>query len=248
MRKHNSSNRRGQHAVKNVSVGGNLSIGNIIQTIHSNSVVAILTTLVSLGSGFLIYQLLPKQPVTAQGNNQSGESNSPLIIETPTPSIIETPTPQTEAGKVGIEPGQFVGSALKNKAQVELTAVKRIPGEPDKVSVEMRFTLNTGDDNGTSDLRNSNSYPPSFHSPRVDASMGFTTDIGFTTARNRITNETYKAVDTDKRASPRVFLSAIHEGQPVEGYVVLDVPSRVKAIDIYIPNASPFKNVPISNV
>jgi hypothetical protein len=218
MGKRYSVNQTRQNAVKNVDVDGNFSIGNIIQNIHSNSVVAILTTLVSLGSGFLIYQLLPKQPVTAPGNSQSGESTSPK-------SSSETSTTQAEAGKVGVEPGQLVQPAFGNIALVELTAVRRILGEPDKVSVEMRFK------------------PSSLSS----GGFGFRyIDVGSTTARNPNTSETYRAFNPFNRSSGRVLLT-IHDGQPVEGYVVLDVPSGVDTIDIFIPNADPFKNVPISN-
>jgi hypothetical protein len=93
MGKHNSSNRTGQHAVNNVSVSGDFSIDTIIQIIHSNSVVAILTTLVSLGSGFLIYQLLPKQPVTAPGNSQSGM----IPRATPPPSSASSDAPSANS-------------------------------------------------------------------------------------------------------------------------------------------------------
>lgn len=237
MDKRNSSNRTGQHAVKDVSVGGNFSIEKIIQNIHSNSVVAILTTLVSLGSGFLIYQLLPKQPVTAPGNSQSGEVTLPK-------SSGETSTPQAEAGEVGIEPGQLVQPALGNRALVELTAVRRIPGEPERVNVEMRFKHNPDGDRDTS---NSRYGTRQIFSGPFGGGIGIVSDVGFTTARNPITSETYKAFDPSNRASGRVSLSSIHEGQPVEGYVVLDVPSGVNAIDISISNAATFKNVPISN-
>lgn len=234
MGKRYSSNRTRQNAVKNVRVGGNFSIGNITQNIHSGSVVAILTTVVSLGSGFLIYQLLPKQPETAPGNSQSGEITLPN-------SSSEKSTTQAEASNVGIEPGQLVQPALGNRALVELTAVRRIPGEPDKVSVEMRFKRHTDDARNTSNFRYGTSSPFS-----GNFGSGYT-NVSSTTARNPITSETYRAFNPFNQTSGGVSLREIHDGQPVEGYVVLDVPSGVNAIDIFIPNAGPFKNVPISN-
>lgn len=127
------------------------------------------------------------------------------------------------AANVGIQPGQFVQTALGNKAQVELTAVRRIPGAPDEVSVEMRINRLIDDAVG-SDIIN----------------------VGSATARNPITSETYQAVDFLKRSSGAVSLYQMRRGQPVESYVVLKVPAGVNAIDIFVPETAAFKNVAIA--
>ena len=115
-------------------------------------------------------------------------------------------------------------TALGNKAEVELTAVRRIPGTPDEVSVEMRINRLTDDAVG-SDIIN----------------------VGGTSARNPITSETYQAVDFLKRSSGTVSLYQMRRGQPVEGYVVLKVPAGVNAIDIFVPETGAFRNVAIAN-
>ncbi len=110
-------------------------------------------------------------------------------------------------------------TALGNKAQVELTAVRRIPGAPDEVSVEIRINR-LADDAVGSDIIN----------------------VGSATARNPITSETYQAVDFLKRSPETVSLYQMRRGQPVEGYVVLKVPAGVMVIDIFIPETGAFKN------
>ncbi len=232
-----------------------ISTGNIIQNVYNGtygSVITVLaTSLASLSlvaSVFLLYQIVKEEEQRPPSNSQIDEQQvSPSDTQTKeedntsiNPSS-ETSTPQAEAGKVGVEPGQLVQPALGNKAQVELTAVRRILGEPDKVRVEMRFKRNTDGDRDTSNSRYGTSRP-------FSGNFGSgVTDVGNTTARNPITSETYKAVDPSNLASGIVSLSGIHQGQPKDGYVVLNVPSGVNVIDIFIPNAGTFKNVPISN-
>ena len=74
-------------------------------------------------------------------------------------------------------------------------------------------------------------------------------NVGSTSARNPLTNETYQGVDFFKRSSGMMPLSPMNPGQPVEGYVVLKVPAAVRAIDIFVPESEVevFKNVPIAD-
>ncbi len=120
--------------------------------------------------------------------------------------------------------GSLVQPALGNNALVELTAVRRIPQAADEVSVEMRIERLTDNVNS-----------------------GDVISVGSTTARNPINSETYSAIDSLNRSSGRASLFQMRRGEPVEGYVVLNVPADVKAIDIYMDNTQPFKNVAIAD-
>lgn len=123
-----------------------------------------------------------------------------------------------------IQPAQFVQPAFGNQAQVELTSVRRIPGSLDEVSVEMRISRLSGDALA-SDIINTSG----------------------TIALNPITKQRYQAIDPIRRASVPISLYQIRQGEPVEARVVLRVPPDVKAIDIYVDDAQPFKNVPIAS-
>ena len=176
------------------------------------AVVSILSTLGLVAGGFLLYQLLGQRQVIPT-NNQINSSNS---------TSINSSTSTTSNNGIQVE--QLVQPALGNKAQVELTAVKRIPGAADEVNVEMKITRLTDGVNGSDAI-----------------------SVGSTTARNPINSETYQAIDFFKRSSGTASLSQMQQGEPEEGYVVLNVPAGVKAIDIYIDNTQPFKNVAIAD-
>jgi hypothetical protein len=158
--------------------------------------------------------LLESRQAIAPANNQINGSN----ITTVNPFTFQPPV-----ANAGIQPRQFVQPAFANKAQVELTAVRRIPGTTNEVSVEMQINR-LADDAGGGDVIN----------------------VASTNARNPVTNETYQAVDFLKRSSGTASLYQMRRGEPVEGYVVLKVPQGVNAIDIYVDETQPFKNVPIS--
>lgn len=174
------------------------------------AIVSVLATLGLVASGLWLSQFFGSREAMPTA---STESDAPANT-------------QATAGSSEIQPGQFVQTALGNKAQVELTAVRRIPGVPDEVSVEMRINRLAGDV-AASDMIN----------------------VGSTGARNPLTNETYQGVDFFKRSSGTMPLSPMNPGQPVEGYVVLKVPAGVRAIDIFVPEAEVgvFKNVPIAD-
>lgn len=171
------------------------------------AVVSVLATLGLVASGFFISRFLEPKSAIAPSNPQVSPS-----------------TAQAPVNTVAIQPGQFVQSALSNKAQVELTAVRRVPGAPDEVSVEMKINSLTDDTVGSDVI-----------------------SVGTTTARNPINSETYEAVDFLKRSSGSVSLFQMRQGQPVEGYVVLKVPQGINAIDIFVPETAAFKNVAIAD-
>ena len=122
-------------------------------------------------------------------------------------------------------PNLLIQPALANKAQVELLSVKRIPGFADQVSVELRITR----------LANSGLTKIDKINPQT------------TTARQPITNETYKAVDPQHRASKPIALLNLPQGQPIDGYVVLKVPQTQNTIDIFVDNTNTFRNISIAN-
>lgn len=174
------------------------------------AMVSVLATLGLIASGLLLSQVFGLQ-----------EAMPPASTEFDAPA-----NTQATAGSSEIQPGQFVQSALGDKALVELTAVRRIPGAPDEVNVEMVINRLAGDV-AASDMIN----------------------VGSTGARNPLTNETYQGVDFFKRSSGMMPLSPMNLGQPVEAYVVLKVPAGVNAIDIFVPEAEVgvFKNVAIAD-
>ncbi|HCF29977.1 MAG TPA: hypothetical protein DEV81_22875 [Cyanobacteria bacterium UBA11049] len=181
------------------------------------AVVSVLFTLGFFAGGFLLYQMLAKKPAIAPVNNQTNGNNS-TSVSSSTSSNSSTP------GENSISSGQLVQPALGNKARVELTAVKRIPGKTDEVSVEMRIER-------LADI--------------VDDSDVIS--VGSTSATNSDSSETYQAIDFLTRSSGEVTLSQMRRGQPVEAYVVLNVPVGVNTLDIYIDNTRPFKNVAIAD-
>lgn len=176
------------------------------------AVVSVLSTLGLVAGGFFLYQLLGQRTAIAPVNHQNNSSNSTLAS-----------SPEQVTANNGSQ-SELVQPALGNKARVELTAVRRIPGAADEVSVEMR--LERLSDNVTG---------------------GDIISVGSTAARNPINSETYTAIDFFKRSSGAASLSAMRRGEPQEGYVVLNVPAGVKAIDIYVDNTQPFKNVAIAD-
>lgn len=176
------------------------------------AVVSMLSTLGLVALCFFLYQLLGQRTAIAPVNNQTNGSNSTSASS----SNQVTANNGSESGLVQL--------ALGNKARVELTAVRRIPGAADEVTVEMR--LERLSDNVT---------------------RGDVISVGSTAARNPINSETYTAIDFFKRSSGAASLFEMRQGEPVEGYVVLNVPAGVKAIDIYVDNTQPFKNVAIAD-
>lgn len=181
------------------------------------AIVSVLATLGLIASGLLLSQIFGSQEAMPTA---STEFDAPANT-------------QATVGSGEIQPGQFVQNALGNKALVELTAVRRIPGAPDEVSVEMLINR-LASDVAASDMIN----------------------VGSTSARNPLTHEGYLGVDFFKRSSGMMPLSPMNLGQPVEGYVVLKVPAGVRAIDIFVPESEVvvpeaevgvFKNVPIAD-
>jgi hypothetical protein len=171
--------------------------------------------LLALGvGGYLLYRGTDLIAVSNLFNRQTREVASPNA----------TPASPPAATNLPAAPNPYVQPALGNKAQVELISVKRIPGTPNEVSVEMRLNR-VADNIVTTD----------------------TINIGATTARNPVTNEAYKSVDPQKRSSGQAYLFAMPQGQPADGYVVLKVPPGVTLIDILVPDTGLFKNVLVAD-
>ncbi|MBD1923008.1 hypothetical protein H6F77_18305 [Microcoleus sp. FACHB-831] len=151
---------------------------------------------------------------------------SPAPVTSPaTTTIVQTPVATVNAE---FTPGQFVQTALGNKAQVELLSAKRIQNPETKnrdvVNVQMRIRRLTD--------------PVTFDD---------VIRVYETTARNPDTTETYKAVDGNKRSTVLVNLPDIRSGASADAYVWLRVPEGTNRLDIYVPETGAFKNVPISN-
>ena len=228
------------------------SRGNGVSNFLS-AVAVLLSTLALLFSGFTAYQVFTlQQTLNATGNTGSGSAIAPSQtspIQAPNPAtggdntaqvsppagadsappLATAPAPNTAAtapsGSTGIQPGQFVQYAFKNKGQVELLKVNRIPGERDVVNVQVRVRL-----------------------LRPDKAVGSDAIyIGGATARNPQTSETYEAVNGESTGSVSLFSMRLENQTSADAYVWLRVPQGVNIIDIYVPNTQAFTNVPISN-
>ncbi|MDV2995681.1 MAG: hypothetical protein N4J56_005335 [Chroococcidiopsis sp. SAG 2025] len=117
----------------------------------------------------------------------------------------------------------LVQTAFGNQVQVTIIAVKRIPGKPDEVNVEMQIEKLTD-------------------TPLIEGTIS----IGSTMASNSETSEVYRATDFMRRSSGRISLSKLRQNKPIDAYVVLDVPQGVTTIDLFVDQTTPFKNVPIA--
>lgn len=183
--------------------------------------IATMLALLALGvGGFLFYKAMDLVEIKNPFNFPTRRNRSSV---TPSPVTPVPISPSPEAS-IPVPPNPYVQPALANKGQIELISVKRIPGTPDEVSVEMRVNRVVNN---------------------VLASD--TINIGGTTARNPVTNETYKSVEPLKRSAGTVSLFNMRQGQPVDAYVVLKVPQQVTLIDIFVENTGTFKNVLVAD-
>ncbi len=206
-----------------------------------SGIAVVLSILAIIGSGFSAYQVFElREELNAIANLKSGSTPAGEPTSSPTPDADSTPTvsptsadspvPTTEATSTNpkIQPGQFVQPAFNTKAQVELLSVRRVAdpetGSRNVVNVQFRLRRVASPTDPDIDVLNPSAI----------------------TARNPTTNETYKAV-SPKRATPSVDFGGIGQGASADAYVWLQVPQGINTLDIYIPNAQPFKGVPVSN-
>lgn len=228
------------------------SRGNGVSNFLSG-VAVLLSTLALLFSGFTAYQVFTlQQTLKAAGNTASGSAiapNQPYSAQTPNPaayggntasvnppvgtvstsapvlSTAPTMTAGAPSSSAEIQPGQFVQSAFRNKAQIELLKVNRIPGQRDVVNVQIRI-----------------------RALRPDKAVGSDAIyMGGTTARNPLTSETYEAVQGESTDSVSLFSMRLNKQTSADAYVWLQVPEGVNTLDIYLPNTQAFQNVPISS-
>ncbi|HCF27764.1 MAG TPA: hypothetical protein DEV81_11335 [Cyanobacteria bacterium UBA11049] len=127
-----------------------------------------------------------------------------------------------------VQPGQFVKYAFKNKAQVELLKVNRIPGERGVVNVQVRIRPIKREEGTWSDY----------------------ISMSNTTARDPNTSEAFKAVPD--KSTDREHITSLKEMDnknltSLDAYVWLSIPEGINIIDIYFPNTQAFTNVPISS-
>lgn len=194
--------------------------------------IAVIISLLSLGfSGFTAYQVFTIQEKIAAINNNASTG---AVSENPPPETTTAPvssaapdTTATAPAATGIQPGQFVQSAVGNKGRVELLAVKRITDPEaktrDVVNVQMRVRRLA-----------------------AEVSPNDAINVGGTKARNPDTSETYEPVGY-KRSSGSVNLYFVRRNASSDAYVWLRIPEGVTAVDIFIPDTGEFKNVPIAS-
>lgn len=179
----------------------------------------VLVLLIFGGAGFLLYRAMQSGQIINPFNRQANQNRTVIVPSTPAPV-----SPSTETTVQETPQNPYIQSALENKAQVELLSVTRNPAKPSEVNVQMRVRRMTDEFVG-SDIIN----------------------VGATTARNPVTNDTYQAVDSVKQSSGPIFLFNLPPKQTIDGYVTLNVPLGVNSIDILVKDAGTFKNVLISN-
>jgi cytoskeletal protein RodZ len=193
--------------------------------------IAVILSILALGfSGFTAYQVFTLQEkIAAISSNASTGTSGTSQPETITPvsSAASDTTATAPAATSGIQPGQFVQSAIGNKAKLELLAVKRITDPEaktrDVVNVQMRIRRLTS-----------------------EVSPSDAINVAGTKARNPDTSETYEPVDY-KRSSGSVNLYFVRKNASSDAYVWLRIPEGVTAIDLFIPDTGAFKNVPIAS-
>ena len=197
-----------------------------------SGVAVVLSTLALMLSGFTAYQVFTLQQKISTASNTA--STGAIASDRSYPASPASQNPQTEASPTastasgGIQPEQFVQSAIGSKAQVELLSLKRIKdpeaGTRDVVNLQMRIRRLAAE-----------------VQPGIDS-----INIAGTTARNPETSETYKGVNWD-RSSGTVSLYSVRRSASADAYVWLRIPEGVNTIDIFIPDTGAFKNVPIEN-
>jgi hypothetical protein len=171
---------------------------------------------------------LPPAPTLVNPEAKSQETNAPANITLADKAAPTFPdqNPFLEKSS-GFNPGEFAQLAYGNKARVELISVQRIPdpksGEPDMVTVQMRIS-------------------------RLDEKVveSNVIKVNETTARNSVSEQSYKPVNSLENVPLPVALKDIPQNTSIDTYVWLKVPKGVYAIDIYVPEAGAFKNVPIT--
>lgn len=154
-------------------------------------------------------------------NPTGGTTSTSAPVASPVPNL----TDQVSISNAGIQRSQFVQPAFRNKGQIELLKVNRIPGERDVVNVQARIRL-------------------------LQPAKAVGSDaiyMGGTTARNPQTSETYAAVNGESTGSVSLFSMRLENQTSADAYVWLQVPEGVNTINIYIPSTQAFQNVPISN-
>lgn len=171
---------------------------------------------------------LPPAPTLVNPQSKTQETNPSVNIDLADKAAPVFPDrdPFLEQNN-GFKAGEFAQLAYGSKAKVELISVQRIPdpksGDPDMVSVQMRIS-------------------------RLDEKIDENNiiKIGDTTARNSVSEQTYKPTNSLENVPLPVTLKDIPQNSSVDTYVWLKVPKGVYAIDIYVPQTGAFKNVPIA--
>lgn len=187
----------------------------------------VLSILAFILSGFTAYQVLTlRQTLDTSSNNQIAPSSANQPANNATTSQGAAPTPTVSGDTSSVQPGQFVQPAFRNKGQVELLKVNRIPGERDVVNIQTRIRV-----------------------LRPEKAVGSDAIyMGGTTARNPSTSETYEAVNGESTGSVSLFTRGrVNKQTSADAYVWLQIPEGVNMVDIYVPDTEAFKNVPISS-
>lgn len=189
---------------------------------NSNSFLAGVATVLVLQAlgvgGFLLYQTMQEEQASNPFNRFLTRNNTAIA-----PAPEESASLSSEVRAI-VQQNPYLQLALGNKAIVELSSAKRIPGTPDEVTLEMQIYR--------------------LADKVVDTD---TINIGATSARNPITSETYRTADPLQRSSGTVSLSNLPKGQTVDAYVVLKVPPGVRLLDIFVDNTQTFKNIPVAD-
>lgn len=190
-----------------------------------------LSTVALVCGGYAAYEVFTLRQTLNNNVSIRTENNTATTPISSDKSIPPQPKSSPEAttpAATTLQPGQFVQPAFGNKAEVELLSVKRIKdpetGNRDVVNVQMRIRRRATDGVGGGDI----------------------ISVSSTTARNPDTSETYKGVAVN-RSTGSVALPQLRPNASADAYVWIRVPNGVTTLDIFVPDAAAFQNVPIAS-
>lgn len=137
-----------------------------------------------------------------------------------------SPAP-SDANSEIIQPGQLVQPAFSSKGKVELVSVRRTQnpqsGKPDVVNVQFLIHRLAAEVEGNDNISAEN-----------------------VRARNPKTSATYLPLNPTVDFTKVMFLDEVPPGGSMGAYVLWRVPAGVDTLDINIPKAKTFKDVPVS--
>lgn len=127
-----------------------------------------------------------------------------------------------------LKPGEFVKSAFDDKVNIEIVRVNRVQNRQTSVKdlVNIQFRVRKVGDGSTKDEK---------------------LNAGEITARNQEDSSEYNTSGNDHYTENPILIQSLKKNISVDAYTWLKVPEGIKSIEINVPGAAPFQNVPIED-